>query len=79
MSVPLWEAYLKYCMAYSEENAAAVFDRAVQAVGQSTRSADIWLMGIDIEIGYLHMAKCHLLCYLAVKTPLLAHDTILAK
>lgn len=76
-SVQLWESYLKWCLMHCEDSAAAVFERAIQAVGQSTRSANIWQMGIDISIGNLHMAKCHLLCYLAVRTPLLEHKSIL--
>lgn len=79
VSVPLWESYLKFSMAHSEETANSVFVRAIQAVGQSTRSANIWLMWIDFEMSFLNMAKCNLLCYLALKTPLLDHELVLNK
>ena len=79
VSVDLWESYLKFCVVYDEEAAGSVFERAIQACGQSTRSANIWLLWIDIETSFLNMAKCNLLCYLAIKTPLLDHELIMAK
>lgn len=43
------------------------------------RAANIWLMWIDFETSLFRMAKCNLLCYLAIKTPLLGHELILNK
>jgi hypothetical protein len=77
--VALWESYLKYMVVHEGEQSNPVFERAIQAVGKSTRSGNIWLLWIDSEMSFLNMAKCNLICYLAVKTPLLEHEPILHK
>ena len=79
VSVPLWESYLKFSVAHDDEQTNATFERAIQAVGQLTRATNIWLMWIDFETSFLNMAKCNLLCYLAIKTPLLDIDAVLNK
>jgi len=79
VSVPLWESYIKFSMAHSDDLTNSVFERAIQAVGQLTRATNIWLMWIDFEMSFLNMAKCSLLCYLALKTPLLEIDLVLNK
>lgn len=78
-SVQLWESYLKFSMQNSEETTNALFEKAIAAVGHSTRCANIWLMWIDFEMSFLNMAKCSLLCFMALKQPLVGHDLVLNK
>jgi hypothetical protein len=79
VSVPIWEAYLKYCVQHNEECTNSVFERAYSCVGQSPRSAEIWMLWIDFEWSFLHMAKCHLLGFLAIKTPMIDHERVINK
>lgn len=66
-------------MLHNDEQTNSIFERAIQCVGLSMRSANIWLMWVDFEMSFLNMAKCNLLCYLAIKTPLLDHELVLTK
>jgi hypothetical protein len=79
-SIEIWEAYLKFSIEYCKEEATGqIFERALKNVGQSMRSVNLWLMWIDFETMMFNMAKCNLLCYVALKTPLIHHEQILTK
>lgn len=74
-SVEVWEAYLKFSFQFCKEATTRLnFERAMQNVGHSLRSVNLWLMWIDFETMYSNWAKCNLLCYLALKTPLIDND-----
>lgn len=79
VSVPLWQAYLKFCYAHHDAQLSTLFERAIQSVGQLSTSTDIWLMWIDVEMSHLNMAKCNLICWLALKVPLLGLSQIYNK
>jgi len=70
---------LKFSVAHDDELTNSVFERAIQAVGKQMLATNIWLMWIDYETSFLNMAKCNLLCFLALQTPLLNIDLVLSK
>jgi hypothetical protein len=37
------------------------------------------MLWIDFEWSFLHMAKCHLLGFLAIKTPMIDHERVINK
>jgi hypothetical protein len=49
----------------------AIFERAIDNVGNHMRAADIWVKYIEFEIMQNHMGFMNLICYMALKTPLL--------
>lgn len=71
--VELWEQYLKFSMQYSksEDVTKALFDRAISCVGKHMKSVNIWLLWIDFLTYLPQMGLVNLICYMAVKTPML--------
>lgn len=51
-------------------------ERAMDNVGQHMKAAEIWTQFIDFEIGLNNLGFVNLLCYLAIKTPLLDHEKL---
>ena len=56
-----------------------VLERAADNVGQHMQGGEIWNQFIDFELALNHMGFVNLLGFIAIKTPLLDSDTILAK
>ena len=87
--VDLWVSYLQFSMQHhsspeinnpeGESTTRTLFERAINAVGQHMKAAQVWTMFIDFETSLLHLSYVHLLCYLAMKTPLLDYEDIFFK
>mmetsp|Transcript_26363 Transcript_26363/g.18697 ORF Transcript_26363/g.18697 Transcript_26363/m.18697 type:complete len:142 (-) Transcript_26363:118-543(-) len=82
--VKLWELFIDFSLQnhISEEDTAItkqIFERAIDNVGRHMQAGAIWLKYIDFETSLLHMAFVNLLCYMAVKTPLLDQDEVIEK
>lgn len=68
-----------YLLNSDEEKAKLVLERAADNVGQHMQGGEIWNQFIDFELALNHMGFVNLLGFIAIKTPLLDSENILAK
>jgi len=62
-----------------EEKCKQILERSIDNIGLHMKSSDIWNQFIDYETSLNNMGFANLLCYLAVKTPLIDSEQMLEK
>ena len=83
--IELWKKFVNFAVQYhyllnsDEEKAKLVLERAADNVGQHMQGGEIWNQFIDFELALNHMGFVNLLGFIAIKTPLLDSENILAK
>lgn len=83
--IQLWKKFVEfavqnhYLVNNDEEKCKQILERSIDNIGLHMKSSEIWNQFIDYETSLNNMGFANLLCYLAIKTPLVDSDQMLEK